>query len=445
VSISAIGPRDRVLQQDAAHVWHPYTQHQQAPLPVPIARASGSWLYDMNGRPILDVISSWWVTTHGHCRPEIVDAIAAQARTLDQVIFAGFTHEPAAQLAEQLVARLPRGLTRIFYSDNGSTAVEVALKLSLQSFANRGEPRRLVAALDHAYHGDTFGAMAAGARGVFTHMYEPLLFEVARLPEPSEGDTLAALDALLETRGRELAAVIVEPLILGAGGMRVWDEATLRSIRERTAAAGVHLIADEVMTGFGRTGPLFACERAGVSPDLLCLSKGITGGVLPLGVTAATEALFDDFQSDDRRRTFFHGHSYTANPIVCAAALASLALCDDASAANRARIASFHAARLADLCGARGVKAVRQLGTVAAVELEAPPGYLSEVGRELAAFALEQGVLMRPLGPVAYCLPPYCTTNDELGQSYDVLHRFLSGERALLHTAPLTAGGPIDD
>lgn len=432
---------EQLLAHDAAHVWHPYTQHWQAPQPVPIARASGSWLYRPDGTRILDAISSWWVTTHGHCRPEIVRAIAAQAGALDQVIFAGFTHEPAAQLARALVDRLPPGLSKVFFSDNGSTAVEVAIKLSVQSFANAGTPRRLIAALDHAYHGDTFGAMAAGARGVFTHMYEPLLFEVARLPEPTEGDTLAALDALIAARGHELAAVIVEPLILGAGGMRVWDASVLRAIRERTAAAGVHLIADEVMTGFGRTGPMFACERAQVCPDLICLSKGITGGVLPLGATAATEAIFDAFRSTDRRKTFFHGHSYTANPIACAAALASLALFDEASTNDRHRIERAHARHLADLRTVRGVKAVRQLGTVAAVELEAKDGYLSEVGRELAAFSLEQGVLIRPLGNVAYCLPPYGITDDELQLVYDVLQRFLAGERA----GPMTSGGPIDD
>lgn len=434
-------PGSILLQRDHAHVWHPYTQHWQAPSPVPIARAAGSWLYDMAGRPILDAISSWWVTTHGHCRPEITQAIAEQARTLDQVIFAGFTHEPATALAAELVTRLPAGLSRIFFSDNGSTAVEVAIKISLQAFANQGQPRRLVAALEHAYHGDTFGAMAAGARGVFTHMYEPLLFEVARLPDPSEGDTLAALDALLQARGSELAAVIVEPLLIGAGGMRVWDEAVLRGIRERTQAAGVHLIADEVLTGFGRTGPLFACERAGVAPDLLCMSKGLTGGVLPLGATAATETLFDAFRSEDRRKTFFHGHSYTANPIACAAALASLQLFDAKSDRNRARIERTQARHLAALQGVPGVRARRQIGTVAAVELDAPAGYLSDIGRELAAFAIEQGVLIRPLGNVAYCLPPYVTTDDELDQVYGALHRFLSGERA----APLGAGGPIDD
>ncbi|WP_425482935.1 adenosylmethionine--8-amino-7-oxononanoate transaminase [Gemmatimonas phototrophica] len=429
------------MQHDVRHVWHPYTQHHQAPSPIPIARANGSWLFDTTGRPILDAISSWWVTTHGHCHPSIVSAIAAQAATLDQVIFAGFTHEPAAALAAALVERLPAGLSRIFYSDDGSTAVEVAIKLSLQSFANDGRPRRLIAALENAYHGDTFGAMAAGARGVFTHMYEPLLFDVARLPDPSEGDTLTALDALIASRGHELAAVIVEPLVLGASGMRVWDEAVLQGIRTRTAAAGVHLIADEVMTGFGRTGPMFACGRAGVSPDLLCMSKGLTGGVLPLGATAATETIFDAFRSDDRRKTFFHGHSYTANPIACAAALASLALFTDECDQARARITETHRQQLASLQGTAGVRAVRQIGTVAAVELDAPAGYLSDIGRELAAFSLQEGVLLRPLGNVAYCLPPYCTSNAELDRVYDVIARFLEGARA----APIGSGGPVDD
>ncbi|MFN5203563.1 MAG: adenosylmethionine--8-amino-7-oxononanoate transaminase [Gemmatimonas sp.] len=429
------------LSLDAAHVWHPYTQHHQAPLPRPIARAAGSWLYDTDGQAVLDAISSWWVTTHGHCHPALVQAIAEQARTLDQVIFAGFTHEPAARLAAALVQRLPAGLSRVFFSDNGSTAVEVAIKLSLQSFANQGTPRRLIAALDNAYHGDTFGAMAAGARGVFTHMYEPLLFEVARLPDPSEGDTVRALEALLDARGHELAAVIVEPLVLGAGGMRVWDARVLQAIRARTAAAGVHLIADEVMTGFGRTGPMFACALATVHPDLICLSKGITGGVLPLGATVATEAIFEAFSSSDRRKTFFHGHSYTANPMACAAALASLALFDEACEGARQRIADCHTWHLAALRNVPGVKAVRQLGTVAAVELEAPSGYLSDIGRELAAFSLQQGVLIRPLGNVAYCLPPYCTRDDELDRVYTVLQRFLAGERA----APLSTGGPVDD
>lgn len=431
----AVGARDyspaeqQLLVLDQAHAWHPYTQHQGMALPIPIARASGAWLYETNGRPVLDAISSWWVTTHGHCQPEIAQAIAEQARTLDHVMFAGFTHEPAVELAAALVARMPRGLSRVFFSDNGSTAVEVAIKMSLQAFANSGSPRRLVAALEGAYHGDTFGAMAASGRGLFTTPFEPLLFDVARLPDPSRGDTLAALDQLLDARGTELAAVIVEPLVLGAGGMRVWDERVLQGIRERTRAAGVHLIADEVLTGFGRTGPMWACERADVAPDIMCLSKGITGGFLPLGATVATERLFDAFLGD-RTRTFFHGHSYTANPIACAAARASLALHDDDSEDARIALEVAQAGHLAALSSHPGVQAVRQIGTIAALELAGTPGYLSEIGRELSAFSLAHGILLRPLGNVAYVLPPYCMTTDELAQVYHVLARFLDGERA---------------
>ncbi|MBC8089136.1 MAG: adenosylmethionine--8-amino-7-oxononanoate transaminase [Phycisphaerae bacterium] len=425
-----LGETQRLLLQDSAHLWHPYTQHMGAPLPVPIARASGAWLYDTNGRAILDAISSWWVTTHGHSQPEIANAIAEQARTLDHVMFAGFTHAPATELAAELVTRLPRGLSRVFLSDNGSTAVEVAIKMSLQSYVNAGKPRRLIAALDNAYHGDTFGAMAAGARGLFSAPYEPLLFEVARLPDPTEGDTVGALTALIAERGAELAAVIVEPLLLGAGGMHIYDERVLQAIRQMTEDAGVHLIADEVLTGFGRTGPLFACERADIAPDLMCLSKGLTGGAMALGATATTEAIYDAFLSPDRRHTFFHGHSYTANPIACSAALAALLLYDDESEDNRIRIEVAHAHHLAAFQKHPGVKNTRQIGTVAVIELLATAGYLSEIGRDLAAFALEQGVLLRPLGNVVYCLPPYCITDSELDRVYDVIRKFLDGARA---------------
>ena len=439
------GDTDLVLLHDAAHVWHPYTQHYMAPLPVHIKRAEGAWLYDADDNAILDAISSWWVTVHGHCHPDIVDAIARQAGQLDQVMFAGFTHEPAALLAAELVSRLPRGLTRVFFSDDGSTAVEVALKMSLQHFLNEGAPRKLIAALDNAYHGDTFGAMAAGARGVFSRAFDELLFEVVRLPDPSQGDTLHALDKLIDARGSELAALIVEPLLLGAGGMRVWDERVLQKMREKTLEAGVHLIADEVLTGFGRTGPMFACDRADVEPDILCMSKGLSGGSLALGATAATERIFDSFRSADRNKTFFHGHSFTANPIACAAALASLELFDEESEDNRIRIEVAQARHLAALEGRSGVLATRQLGTVAAIELGsngiANSGYLSNIGRELAAFAIDQGVLLRPLGNVAYCLPPYCTTDDELDLIYDVISRFLDGARVGV-SGP---GGPVDD
>jgi adenosylmethionine-8-amino-7-oxononanoate aminotransferase len=389
---------------------------------------------------------------HGHAEPTIAEAIATQARTLEQVIFAGFTHAPAAELAASLTRVLPRGLTRVFFTDNGSTAVEVGLKMALQLWHNRGEPRRVVAALDHAYHGDTFGAMSVGARGVFTDPFAPLLFEVARLPDPSEDAdaTVGAFDRLLATRGGEIAALIVEPLILGAGGMRFWGEGALVALAERCRAHGVLLVADEVMTGFGRTGPLFACGKAGVSPDVLCLSKGITGGFLPLGATVVREALFEGFLSEDRARTLFHGHSYTANPIACAAALASLRLLQtDESAAARARIEAAHRRHLAALAAHPAIRAPRVLGTVAAFDLldivdvtRRERGYLAPVGRELAAYALDQGVLLRPLGDTCYLLPPYCTTDDELGSIYAVIARFLEGARA---SGEAPAGGVLDD
>jgi adenosylmethionine-8-amino-7-oxononanoate aminotransferase len=411
---------------DAAHVWHPYTQHGVVREFTPVVAGEGAYLVQADGTRLLDAISSWWVTLHGHAQPEIAQAVAEQARTLEQVIFAGFTHEPAARLAAELAGVLPEGLTRVFYSDDGSTAVEVAVKMALQYWQLRGERRPLVAALENAYHGDTFGAMSASARSVFTAAFDSLLFEVARLPDPSEGDTLAALDRLLDERGGELAAVIVEPLLLAAGGMRVWSEETLRALRQRTEAAGVLLIADEVATGFGRTGPLFACQRAGVSPDIVCLSKGVTGGFMPLGVTVARDEIFQAFVSEDRRRTFFHGHSFTGNPLACAAARASLRLLvDDACTRRRQAIETAHRAGLARLAGHPRVSGARVIGTIAAFELDAAEGYLSPVGRRLETFARGEGVLLRPLGSTVYLMPPYCATGDEVDNVYGVIGRFL--------------------
>lgn len=438
----------RWVAWDRRHLWHPYTQHGAAPPAVPIVRAHGSYLYTADGRALLDAISSWWVTIHGHAHPVIAEAIAAQARVLEQVIFAGFTHEPAARLAAELLPRLPGGPTRLFLSDDGSTAVEVALKIALQYWRNQGQTRPLIAALEHAYHGDTFGAMSVSARGVFTAAVEPLLWEVARLPDPTDEAVVPAFERLLERRGRELAALIVEPLLQGAGGMRMYPASTLRALAERCRAAGVLLIADEVLTGFGRTGPLFACEAAGVAPDIVCLSKGLTGGFLPLGATAVQEHVWAAFFDTDRRKTLFHGHSYTANPLACAAACASLALLDDACAARRAALEAAHRRGLARLASHPRVRCPRVLGTVAAFDLvddrhplddrvaatsapfdlEAEVGYLSPIGQRVARFALERGVLLRPLGDVVYVLPPYSTTPDELASVYDVLVEFLERE-----------------
>ncbi|HET7584520.1 MAG TPA: adenosylmethionine--8-amino-7-oxononanoate transaminase [Gemmatimonadaceae bacterium] len=410
---------------DRAHVWHPYTQHAIAPEPIPVVRAEGAYLHTADGRVILDAISSWWVTLHGHAHPAIARAVAEQVATLEQVIFAGFTHEPAARLAAELVRVLPAGLERVFFSDDGSTAVEVALKMALQYWSNRGEERPLIAALEHAYHGDTFGAMSASGRGLFTDPFGTHLFEVARLPDPSEHDVLPAFDTLVETRGRELAAVIVEPLLLGAGGMRMWNAGTLAALAARAREAGILFIADEVLTGFGRTGPLFACEHARVTPDIICLSKGLTGGALPLGATVAREEIFRSFLSDDRRRTLFHGHSFTANPVTCAAARASLALLDDASRERRAAIERAQRAALSALASHPRVSNTRVLGTVAALDLDAGGGYLADVGTRLAAFAMHEDVLLRPLGNVVYVLPPYCTTEADIARAWDVVRGFL--------------------
>lgn len=416
-----------VAAADARHVWHPYTQHGLNEVPLEIVRAEGAYLFDASGRRIFDAISSWWVTLHGHAEPAVAAAIARQAETLEQVIFAGFTHEPAARLAAELVRRAPPGLERVFYSDDGSTAVEVAVKVALQYWSNRGEPRRTIVALENAYHGDTFGAMSVSARGLFTDPFAEQLFDVARLPDPVDGDVVGALEALIASRGADLAALIVEPMVLGAGGMRMWPASALRDLRELCAAHEILLIADEVMTGFGRTGPLFACEHAGISPDLMCVSKGISGGFLPFGATLATEALFAGFRLEDRKRTLFHGHSYCANPLACAAALASLALLDDASAARRASIERSHQAAALRLAATDGVANVRVLGTILAADLVVPDaGYLSGAGLALRRFALDRGVLLRPLGDTVYLLPPYCTVEADLALAYDVIVDFVS-------------------
>lgn len=413
-----------LLARDARHVWHPYTRATAHP-PLPIARAAGAYLHTTDGRAVLDAISSWWVTLHGHAHPGIAAAISAQAAELEQVIFAGCTHEPAVRLAERLTSVAPAGLEWAFFSDDGSTAVEVALKIALQYWRLAGESRDLIVAMDHAYHGDTVGAMSVSARGVFTAPFGSLLFDVARIPDPSSGDTLAALDALLERDGRRCAALILEPMLLGAGGMRMYDAATFTQIVRRASDAGLLVIADEVLTGFGRTGPLFACEHGSVAPDLLCLSKGLTGGFMPLGATLTTSRIREAFDGQTPDATLFHGHSFTANPIACAAAVASLALLDDNCARRRAAIADAHECGLSSLASHPAVRSTRHLGTVAAFDVAGEAGYLSDAAASLATFALDNDVLLRPLGNVVYLLPPYCVTPDELAQVYALLVRWL--------------------
>ena len=400
-------------------VWHPFTQHGLGePIPL-VERAEGAYLHGADGRRWIDAISSWWVTTHGHCHPRIMAAIAAQAQRLDQLIFAGWTHEPAETLAAGLREVMPPALTRVFFSDSGSTSVEVALKMALGFWASRGEARHRIVVLEHSYHGDTIGAMSVGQRGVFNRAYAPLLFDVTQVPFPHAGAEQACFDALQAACSAGAAAFIVEPLVLGAGGMRFYPPAALAEMRRICAAYGVLFIADEVMTAWGRTGTLLASEQAGVVPDILCLSKGLTGGAMPLAVTMASEEIFAAHLSEDRARMFFHSSSYTANPLACAAANANLAIWREEPV--RARTATLGALQAARMAALEGVENARVCGTIAACEVPGGAGYLADAAPRLMALAREAGVLLRPLGNTVYVMPPYCITAGALDTVYAVI------------------------
>ncbi len=397
-------------------VWHPFTQHGlQEPIPL-IERAQGATLYTRDGRRIIDAISSWWVTTHGHNHPRIMAAIAEQAQRLDQIIFAGWTHEPAETLARDLVALMPRPLDYVFFSDSGSTSVEVALKMALGYWANRGEPRHRILVLEHSYHGDTIGAMSVGERGVYNRAYSELLFDVGTIPFPTPARNQMALDVLEAECQSGAAAFIVEPLILGAGGMLVYPPETLAAMRAICAHHKVLFIADEVMTGWGRTGTLLACEQASVVPDILCLSKGLTGGSIPLAVTLATPDIFDAHYSSDKATMFFHSSSYTANPIACAAANANLSIWREEPVMERiALLAQRQATGLQNISRSSDVRNPRQIGTIIALEIEAAEsGYLSAIGPRLQSWFSDNDLLIRPMGNTVYVMPPYCISSDDL-------------------------------
>ena len=425
------------MSQTPLSIWHPFTQDSLEPAPIFIERAKGVYLYTPAGRRLLDAISSWWVNLHGHSHPLIAEAIAQQARRLEQVIFAGFTHGPAEELAAGLQKVLPVSLEHIFFSDDGSTAVEVALKMAVQFWWNQGnrEKRKFVA-LEHAYHGDTSGAMSVGEDSSFVAAFDSLRFPVHRVPsaycfrcpvgkkrETCNIDCVEPLERLLEDNHQEIAAVIVEPMLQAAGGMIVHPVEFLQRVRRTCTRHNVLLIADEVLTGFGRTGRMFACEHAAVVPDIMCLSKGITGGFLPLGATVCTDSIRQVFRSEDRLRTFFHGHSYTGSPLACAAGIASLKIFESEPVFDRiAAIERIHAERLPAFKEHPAVGDVRSIGTVAAVEIETEDaGYLSKLRPFLYQFFLQKGVLLRPLGNIIYILPPYVITAEELHLVYDVI------------------------
>lgn len=411
-------------------VWHPFTQHGlEEPIPL-VERAEGAALYTADGHRIIDAISSWWVTTHGHCQPRIMAAIAEQTGKLDQLIFAGWTHEPAEALARELCTMMPDQLTRVFYSDSGSTSVEVGLKMALGTWAARGEARHRIIVMEHSYHGDTIGAMSVGARGVFNQTYEPLLFDVTRIPFPAPGREQDTLDALTRAcADDEAAALIVEPLVLGAGGMLMYPPPVLAGMHAICERSGVLFIADEVMTGWGRTGTLLACEQAGIVPDILCLSKGLTGGSVPLAVTMASEPIFQAHYSTDRARMFFHSSSYTANPIACAAALANLAIWREEPVLERvAGLGARQAERLEALADRAVIRNPRQCGTITAFEIAGQDSYLDDAAPKLMAFFREHDVLLRPLGNTLYVMPPFCIEDADLDRVYSVIAEAVAGE-----------------
>jgi len=402
-------------------IWHPFTQHALQDEMTKVVRGKGAYLFTADDRRIIDAIASWWVVTHGHCHPYIVGAIQKQAERLNQIIFAGHTHEPAEEVAAAVLKLAPRGLDYVFFSDSGSTSVEVALKMALGYWYHIGEPRSRIVVMQHSYHGDTIGAMSVGARGVFNACYGPLLFDVTAVPFPAAGHEQATLDALeAAVCDQKPAAFIVEPLILGAGGMLMYSAWVLKEMKRICEAASVLFIADEVMTGWGRTGTLFACEQADVSPDIACYSKGLTGGSLPLAVTLCRPEIFDAHFSHDRTRTFFHSSSYTANPVACAAAKANLDLWrDPATMTGVASVAAMQEQAIAPFRGDARFRDVRRTGTITAMELEAPDGgYLAGIGPKLQAFFGSRNLLLRPVGNTIYVMPPYCVTAGDLGEIY---------------------------
>lgn len=405
-------------------VWHPFTQHGLEPPMTRIVSAEGAYLVDADGNRFFDAISSWWVITHGHRHPAIMAAIRAATETFDQIIFAEFSHEPAETLANGLLELAPAGLHHVFYSDSGSTAVEVALKMALGYWHNRGEKRDRIVVMEHGYHGDTIGAMSTGERGVFNAAYEPLLFGVDRLCFPALGREQETLDMFERfCRSGRVAALLIEPLVLGAGGMKIYGADVLSELKRIAELYHCLFIADEVMTGWGRTGTLFACEQAKISPDILCTSKGLTGGSLPLAATLCSAEIFDAHVSSDRRRTFFHSSSYTANPIACAAAVANLQVWRQEPVAQKiTQLQQMLAEKLARFADDGRFTNLRQAGTIAALDLVVPSGgYLAEAGPRMRRLFRERGLVIRPLGNVLYMMPPYCSDVEDIIRAFDAI------------------------
>jgi adenosylmethionine-8-amino-7-oxononanoate aminotransferase len=422
---------EELMALDKRHIWHPFTQHGTESAPLLIKQAKAATLTLGDGSELLDMISSWWTCTHGHSHPALNEALAEQAKAYEHVMFAGFTHEPAIDVASRLVDLLPGDLNRVFYSDDGSTAVEVALKIAYQHWANRGLPRKVFIALDGGYHGDTVGAMSVGKGCGFFYLFRDLMCEVQVLPYPStfigddevedkENGAIAALERLIEEYPDEIAGLILEPLLQGAGGMRVSRPSFLKRLVETAQDAGILVIFDEVATGFGRTGTMFAMEQAGVVPDMVCLSKCLTAGYLPMAATVVRDKLFDSFIGDSFSKALAHGHSYTANPLACAVARRSLRLFEEENTLKWiGEIAAKHTSFLERIAERPDATWPRQVGSIMAFDVKGSPDYQSAQSRTLKDWFLSNGLNIRPLGPTVYLMPPFCITDAELDRAYE--------------------------
>lgn len=414
-------------EKDQHYNWHPYTQHKTTGLLPVIVKGEGALLWDDQGKEYIDAIASWWVNPFGHSNTIIAEAIYAQLTTLEHVLFGGFTHDKAIALSEKLLSLLPANQQKIFYSDNGSTAVEVALKAALQYYYNRGEKRTKIIAFENAFHGDTFGAMAASGISFYTEAFQGSMLEVVRIPVPTAGEEARSLQALQElVTTNDYAAFIFEPLVLGAAGMVMYGPEILDEMISLCQKHGVFTIADEVMTGFGKTGRTLACDYLVSKPDMFCLSKALTGGTIPMAVTSFTQEIYDGFYSDDVNKALFHGHTFTANPTGCAAALASIQLLETPEMqANIQRIHQKHLAFQKRISLHSRVKSVRVLGIILALELktENNESYYGTLRNRLYDFFIKQGVILRPVGSIIYILPPYVMTNEQLDRVYTVIEQ----------------------
>lgn len=424
--------KETLIQKDLKYIWHPYTHQKHQLLPIPVVKGKGALLFDEDGSSYIDGISSWWVNLHGHAHPYIAKMIYKQAKTLEQVIFAGFTHQPAVELAERLVPLLPGDFSKLFYSDDGSTAVEVSLKMALQFWANRGEEKRnKILAFNNSYHGDTFGAMSASSRSVFTKAFSDKLFEVIFIDTPSEHN-LDRIRAKVLQYQHEVACFIYEPLLQGAGGMKMYDSGIFNAFLDFIKQQDIICIADEILTGFYRTGKFFASEYMARKPDIVCLSKGLTGGTMALGITACTENIYDAFVSDDKTKTFFHGHSFTANPLACTAALASLDLLQKRHSLLKIdsiiKLNEKFISKLEKTSYKKQIKNIRQLGTVVAFEIITRDAdqYLNDISTLFTKYCLRLGVYLRSLGNTIYVMPPYCTTKKQLKKIFTAIEGFLN-------------------